>query len=639
MDFASVAQTVFSSVANGALYAFIGLGFGLVTRSVGIINFAQGDFVMLGAILSGVLARGGVPVGLAAAIAVLICGAAGGVLYVFALLPARRASTGQLVLITFGFSIFLRGLVTTIWGSDAMAVPPFSSDRPFDVWGVSILPQELWLIGTLIIASLLVGAVFRWTVAGLAIAAAASNPLGAAFVGIDRRRTGLYAFIAASALGGLGGAVWSPIALAQVDIGVGLGLKGFTAAAIGGFGTAAGPIVGGIVLGLVEGFGSGFVSSAYQEAITFTVLLAVLIARPQGLLGGAKRFLTADRGEESASSSMASTMLGRPDLVRFVGFSLALAALGAVMSGTWLTAGIFALNLAIVTIGLVVLTGYSGQLSLGQGAFMMIGAYASGYLTLKAGWPPLAALIVGMVLASATAWLLGRPIFRLSGYYLSMASLGLLMIALTLAREWSGITGGPNGLPGIPPFSVAGFTFSSDRAFYALEVLASLAVLLVGLSLTRSRFGRALLAIRSNESAAAACAVDAAAHKTRSFVFSAAAASLAGSLYVHYLAIANPSPFGFDSTIAQLTALTLGGFLSLWGSYVGAAIVIAVPPLIGWVVGSSATQAIAGLQDLVFGLLLITAVMVSVRGSGARVGRLTARPAGPRFAPRGARSP
>ena len=295
------------------------------------------------------------------------------------------------------------------------------------------------------------------------------------------------------------------------------------------------------------------------------------------------------------------------------------------LGGSWITSAIFAGIVAIVVMGLVLLTGYAGQLSLGQGAFMMIGAYASGYLTLSMGWPPLAALLAGVVLAVVVALALGRLIFRLRGYALSMASLGLLMIALTLARELSSITGGPNGLPGIPPFSLLGVTFFTDPMMYGLVVAFSVIVLVLGLSITRSRFGRALLAIRSNESAARACGADVVQLKIGSFAFSAGAASVAGSLYVHYLGIANPLPFNADATIIQLTALTLGGFLSLWGAYLGAAIVVALPSLIGLVAGSSESQASAGLQYTCFGLLLICVVVaqsnVPLRLALARIQR------------------
>ena len=619
MEFVTIAQTVFSSLANGALYAFIGLGFGLVSRSTGIINFAQGDLAMLGAVLTGVLARAGVPVGISAMIAVVACAAVGGGFYLLGLRPARRATIAQSVLITIGFSILIRGTVTTIWSAEPIPVPSFTGSEPLDVFGVSVLPQELWLIGTLVLVSIATAGFFQRTVMGLALRAGASNPLGATFVGIDHRRLGFYAFVAAGLLGGIGGAVWAPISLAQVDIGLGLGLKGFTAAALGGFSSAYGPIVGGLILGLAEGVGNGFISSAYQDAITFSLLLLVLIVRPQGLLGTRPHGAGDDKPEEILSRTVSATHFTRADLVRLVAGVIVLGALGQVLTGVWLTTAIFAEITAIVVMGLVLLTGYCGQLSLGQGAFMMIGAYSSGYLTVQQGWPALPAMAVGIVLAVLTALALGRMIFRLRGYYLSMASLGLLMIALSLARELSEITGGPNGLPGIPPLSIGGMSFFDDRQFYYVGLAVSLVVLVLGLSLTRSRFGRALLAIRSSESAARSCAVDVASLKTRSFAFSAAVASAAGSLYVHYLGIANPGPFGLDATIAQLTALTLGGLLSLWGAYVGSAIVVALPVVIGWIGGSSATQVVAGLQYLIFGLLLICVVLVQSNEHGSRL--------------------
>jgi len=509
--------------------------------------------------------------------------------------------------------------VTTVWGSDPLPVPSFTGSRPLNLFGVSVLPQELWLIGVLIVVSLGTAWFFQRTVIGLALRAGASNPLGASFVGIDHRRLGFYAFVAAGLLGGLGGAVWSPISLAQVDIGIALGLKGFTAAALGGFSTAYGPIVGGLVLGLVEGFSAGFISSAYQDAITFCLLLIALIVRPQGILGTARRHAGDEKTEETLATSAFSTKFARLDLYKFVVGTVVLLLLGQILTGIWLTTAIFAVITAIVVMGMVLLTGYSGQLSLGQGAFMMIGAYASGYLTVKHGWPPIAALAVGAIVSIAAALALGRAIFRLRGFYLSMASFGFLMIALTFARQWAEVTGGPNGLPGIAPFTLGGFAFFSDKQFYYLAVGVSLIVLLLALSITRSRYGRALLALRSNESAARAFGVDVVALKMRSFAFSAAVASVAGSLYVHYLGIANPQPFGIEATIAQLTALTRGGLLSLWGSYFGSAVVVALPALISWIGGSSATQFVAGLQFLIFGVLLICVVLVQTNDHGIRI--------------------
>ena len=618
MDFTSLAQTAFAGISNGTLYAFLGLGFGLVIRSTGLINFAQGDMMMLGGVLTGALSAAGLPVGLAAAIAVILCTALNVVFYIVAIRPVANAAMAQVTLITIGFSICIRGTATMVWGSDPMTVPSFSGDAPLDVFGVSVLPQELWLIGTLVAVTLLTGWFFRATVIGLAMRAGAVNPLGASFVGIDNRQLGMVAFGIAGLLGGLAGALWSPISYAQVDIGIGVGLKGFTAAILGGMHSTYGPILGGVLLASVESFSSGYISSAYQDTITFTLLLVALIVRPQGILGKRLSLSQEGRPEDVLSRHARPTKFDRGDLGVVAVLTVILVSFGLVMSSTWLSSGIFVGITALVVMGLVLLTGYGGQLSLGQGAFMMIGAYSSGYLTMNAGWPPLAAMAFGIVLAVCLAFALGRIIFGLRGFYLSMASFGLLMITLSFAREWSSVTGGPSGLIGIPPLSVLGYAFTTDRAFYFAVVVISLAAFLFCLGITRSRFGRALLAIRSSESAARASGVDVLGHKLRVYAVSAACASVAGSLYAHYLNFANPSPFGVDATIGQLTALTAGGFLSLWGAYVGSAVVVALPLVIALVAGSASSQLVAGLQYVVFGLLLIGIVHAQSQGVAAR---------------------
>src|SRR5262245_41980045 len=408
MDLTNVAQTAFAGISNGALYAFLGLGFSLVIRSTGLINFAQGDLMMLGGILTGALCHAGLPVAVSAPLAIAATTLLGAGFYWFAIRPAAGATMAQVVLLTIGFAICLRGLVTIGWGSEPMMVPSFTGDMPFDVFGVSILPQELWLIGALILVTLAIGFFFRRTILGLALRAGATNPLGASFVGIDRRILGLTAFAASGFLGALAGAIWSPISFAQVDVGLGVALKGFTAAILGGLHSNYGPILGGIVLALIESFSAGYISSAYMDSITFGLMLLVLVLRPQGLLGSALSLTKDERPEEILSTSARPTGFTIRDGATVAIIVIALTGLGLVMNGTWLTSGIFAGIMAIVVMGLVLLTGYGGQLSLGQGAFMMIGAYATGYLTVKLNWPSYAAMLVGVVLAAAVAFVLGR---------------------------------------------------------------------------------------------------------------------------------------------------------------------------------------------------------------------------------------
>jgi branched-chain amino acid transport system permease protein len=314
--------------------------------------------------------------------------------YWFAIRPAAGATMAQVVLLTIGFAICLRGVVTMAWGSDPMMVPSFTGEMPLNVGGVSILPQELWLIGVLVVITFATGCFFRHTVMGLALRAGATNPLGASFVGIDPRVLGLLAFAASGFLGAVAGAVWSPISFAQVDVGLGVALKGFTAAILGGLHSNYGPILGGIVLALIESFSAGYISSAYMDSITFGLMLLVLVLRPQGLLGTALSMTKEERPEEVLSTTARPTGFTNRDIAMVAIIVVVLTGLGLTMNGTWLTSGIFAGIMAIVVMGLVLLTGYGGQLSLGQGAFMMIGAYATGYLTGKLNWPSYAAMLI-----------------------------------------------------------------------------------------------------------------------------------------------------------------------------------------------------------------------------------------------------
>lgn len=602
-------QAVIAGLANGALYAFVGLGIGFIYRSTGIINLAQGEMTMLGAMLTAVLAAAGWPVALAMLAAVLTCGVVSGLFYLLVIWPAAKATMSQLVILTLGLSVLLRGVVTALWGSEPLRVPPLTGDVPVRIGHISVLPQELWLVVAL--AGLAGGCMlfFKRTKWGLALRAGAANAIGSMCVGIDHKRLAFIAFLLAGVLGGAGGAVWAPIAYAHVDIGTGIVLKGFAAAVIGGLATPAGPILGAAILGLFESLTAGYVSSAYRDAIVFAMLLLVLVVKPEGLLG--KRSRGVQLG--SHAEALGVTSVGQPRSVRFVQFAVLaalLALLGSFLQGAWLTAGTLALALVLVVLGLVMLTGYTGQLALGQGVFMMMGAYATAYLTQEHAWTPLAAMACGAAVAVGVAAVCGYFILRLQGFYMSVASLALLMIALTLARELADITGGPSGRFGIEPFSLFGWSADTERSMYGLLAVVCLVTWLGLTSLLQSSFGRSLLALRSSEAAARSFGVAVTSLKVRAFALSAFLASLAGSFYVHFMSLATPQPFGLEATIMQLTALVVGGTLSLTGAFFGAAFVVALPLLITALFGSNVTEMLAGIQLAVFGLLLMVIIVV-----------------------------
>ena len=278
-------QFVASGLTAGAIYALVALGFAIVFNASGAINFAQGEFVMIGGMSAVALLATGMSLPLAILLAVLAAVVVALIVERIAIAPARHAGTVTLIIITIGVSLFLRGLAQLIWGKGVHRLPAFSGEEPIAIAGATVLPQSLWVLGGAALAVVALGAFYGRTLMGKAMLATAFNRLAAQLVGINTRVVLFASFGLAAALGAIGGVLIAPIAFTSYDAGIMLGLKGFAAAMLGGLGSFAGAILGGLVLGLLEGLGAGFVSSAYKDAIAFVVILAVLFFLPGGLLG------------------------------------------------------------------------------------------------------------------------------------------------------------------------------------------------------------------------------------------------------------------------------------------------------------------------------------------------------------------
>ena len=203
--------------------------------------------------------------------------------------PSRSRNHLVLIFLTIGLSILLRGVMQKVWGKNPLAVPPLAGEQPLTILGATILPQAIWILLATALAITLLVLFFRYTTTGLAMRAVASNPTAAAVVGLTVRRLRTLSFALAGFLGGLAGVLITPITTLRYDVGVLLGLKGFAAAILGGFGSFPGAIVGGVALGLLESLGAAYVSSVWKDTIAFLVLLLVLFVRPHGLLGKAVR--------------------------------------------------------------------------------------------------------------------------------------------------------------------------------------------------------------------------------------------------------------------------------------------------------------------------------------------------------------
>ena len=277
-------QFLVTGITVGAIYALVALGFSIVFNASNVINFAQGEFVMIGGMSAVSLLAIGAPMALALPGAVAVAAIVGLVVEKLAIERARRADVVTLIIITIGASIFLRGLAQLVWDKSVHRLPPLTGEQPLRLFGASVVPQSLWVIGITIVIVVALTLFFHRTRAGKAMRAASHNRLAAELVGIDVRKVLLASFGLAAALGAVGGVLIAPIAFTSYDAGIMLGLKGFAAAMLGGLGSFPGAVAGGLVLGLLESFGAGFVSSAYKDAIAFALILAVLVLRPDGLL-------------------------------------------------------------------------------------------------------------------------------------------------------------------------------------------------------------------------------------------------------------------------------------------------------------------------------------------------------------------
>jgi branched-chain amino acid transport system permease protein len=280
-------QFLAAGLTVGAIYALVAVGFTLIYNASDVINFAQGEFVMLGGMVTVFAAAAGVPLPLAALLAVVVAVAVGLLLHKLAIEPARGASAVTLIIITIGASILLRGVAGIVFDKRFHSLPPFAGSDPWLVGGAAVLPQSfIVLAGTAAIVTAL-WAFMAHTLTGKALIATASNRLAARLVGINTDRIVGLSFAVSAGIGAIGGILVTPIALTSYDVGTLLALKGFAAAMLGGMGNPLGAIVGGLLVGLLEAFGAGYVSSAYKDAIAFLVILAVLFLMPQGLFGRA----------------------------------------------------------------------------------------------------------------------------------------------------------------------------------------------------------------------------------------------------------------------------------------------------------------------------------------------------------------
>jgi branched-chain amino acid transport system permease protein len=279
-------QYLITGITVGSIYAMVAVGFNIIYNVTEIINFAQGEFVMLGGLI---MVFFHMVMGLSLIIAfpatIILVTLVGILLERLAIRPIREPSVLMLIIATIAASILIKGAAMFVWGKDPYDLQAFSGRNPITVFGAVIQPQYLWVIGFLIVIVIILSIFFERTIIGKAMSACADNPNAASLVGINVKQMILLSFALSAAIGAVAGITVTPISLMEYDRGAMLAIKGFGAAILGGLGSFPGAILGGLIMGTIESFGAGLISSGYKDAFALIVLLIVLFFRPSGILG------------------------------------------------------------------------------------------------------------------------------------------------------------------------------------------------------------------------------------------------------------------------------------------------------------------------------------------------------------------
>ncbi len=282
-------QFCLAGITIGAVYAMIALGFTTIFRSSNIINFAQGEFVMLGGVVTLFLMKGlGFPYLVAALLAIVVVSLIGFGMQKLVIYPIRRASVLIMIMGTLGASIFISQMTGVLWGRAPFTLPAISIAKPIPIAGIFVASQSLWVLGITVFMLIALHIFANHTLTGKAMESSSTDPLAAKLVGISIDLMVLYAFGVSAAVGAVAGILIAPIFYLRFDSGALLTMKGFVAAVLGGWGKSTGAVLGGFVLGVMESLSVGFISSTYKDMVAFLALLLILYFRPRGILGSSE---------------------------------------------------------------------------------------------------------------------------------------------------------------------------------------------------------------------------------------------------------------------------------------------------------------------------------------------------------------
>jgi ABC-type branched-subunit amino acid transport system ATPase component/branched-subunit amino acid ABC-type transport system permease component len=579
----------------GAIYAMVAQGLVLIYRGSGVVNFAQGAFVMIGAYAYYELkVNVGLPSILAVAGAVLIGAILGATVHLLILRPMVRSSPVERVIATLGVLITLQAAITLYYGVSSISVPSALPTEAVKIGQVSIGEDRLIILGLGVLATIILASVYRFTSFGRLASAVAENQRVAASLGHSPDKIATANWALGAALAAFAGSLIAPISFLQPITLTGLVVPALAAGLVGRFSSFSLAFIGSLAIGVAESLMTRYITTpGWSDSVPFVLIVLMLV------LGGTSlplRSFVFDRLPPVGD--------GR---VRWIPLGIALVVMGVLLGiffpPTWILAFTVTMVFGLFCLSVVVVTGYAGQLSLAQFVFGGVGAFAAAKLIASQHVPFLAAALLAVVIAVVVGLIVALPALRTRGVNLAIATFGLGIVVFSLVLSSSKWGGGDTGIQVGNP-TLFGWDFDSIKhpSRYALVVLAVLTLAgLVVTNVRRGRTGRRLLAVRSNERAAAALGVNIFVAKLFAFGLSAALAGIAGILLAFQGPNIIPSQFDVMTSITVVGVTVVGGLGTVGGALIGST-------LLPGGVGTQLLHDLNGLQPylpLISGLFLL----------------------------------
>jgi ABC-type branched-subunit amino acid transport system permease subunit/ABC-type branched-subunit amino acid transport system ATPase component len=609
-----VSAVILSGIVVGVLYALAGLGLVVVYRTSKVLNFAIGGTGAISAYTAFELVGRDVPYVVVMVVAILVGALAGALLEVAVARPLRQRAHLDVSLATLGALLVFEGLIALLYGSQPRSVAPAFTGAGVDLGFVALSANQLFVLALGVVAALALFGILMRTRLGLGMRAASSGPLTAEIVGIDVARTRLAGWALSGLYGGLAAVLVTPLTyLAPTSFTTFL-LTAFGAVVLGGFTSIAGVVIGAMFFGVATNLLLTYLDSSLILTYTFLLVAVVLVLRPHGIFGRRERAVPEPAIPSSARAGASERRFGRilaslvaappkvPARFTAAGYTV-LVVLLVLVPVLVDDRRVFLLATVLCTfvgvLGFNVIAGFSGQVSLGHSAFLAIGAYTAA-IAVRSGVPVLLSIPLAIVGGGISGLLIGLPVTRLSGVYLSVFTLIFAFAVPELVLYFKDLTGGASGLPMSPPEAL----YDSGAMYWfilAVALVCAAVVLLLG----RSRVGRGWRAVRDSEAGARSLGFRPAVVKLGAFTLGSALAGLAGALTGLLIGFVGAESYGVFVSIYALVAFALGGPGSVAGSFLGSLVIVALPDVTA---GSPVPQ------DLLFGLVLIAVLLVAPHG-------------------------